>query len=208
MNYTFRTLPTPEQLHGWLDATPPGFRFAFKAPQRITHFQRLKDTAETLAEFLASIAPAGNAGKLGPLLFQLPPNFAANTELLGTFLGSRAFKKHAPRIAFEFRHASWFTNATYDTLRAHNAALCIAEGDELVTPEVHTGDFFCFRLRRSGGYKPAKLKSFAEHFSSLAKQGNVFAYFRHEDEPTGALNAIGMLKYATKFSRANEKAAG
>jgi len=197
VNYTFRTLPTETQLQGWLDATPPGFRFSFKAPQRITHFQRLRNSHEAVAEFVASLAPAQQAGKLGPLLFQLPPNFAADTTRLADLLAAPALRNTTAQLAFEFRHESWFTEATYDNLRQHNAALCIAESDDLATPEVHTANFFCYRLRRNGGYTPTELKTFATRFTKLSKQGEVFTYFKHEDEPTGPLNAEAMLRLAT-----------
>ncbi len=200
VNYTFRTLPSATQLKGWLDATPPGFRFSFKAPQRITHFQRLRESGEAIAEFFASLKPALAAGKLGSLLFQLPPNFAADNERLKTFLKTLALKENGPlQVAFEFRHPSWFTEATYDILRRGNCALCIAEGDELKTPEVSTADFHCFRLRRSGGYSAAELKVFAKRFASLAKTSDVYVYFKHEDEPTGALNAAALLTAASKL---------
>ena len=194
VNYTFRTLPTQPQLEGWLQSTPPGFRFSFKAPQRITHFQRLRNSHEAVAEFVASLEPARTVGKLGPLLFQLPPNFAADPTRLADLLAAPAL--HGHQVAFEFRHASWFAEETYAILRSHNAALCIAESDDLATPEVHTANFFCYRLRRDGGYKPAELKAFATRFTALAKQGETFVYFKHEDEPTGPLNAEAMLQQA------------
>ena len=200
VNYTFRALPTEPQLQGWLDATPPGFRFSFKAPQRITHFQRLRASHDAVAEFVAALAPARSAGKLGPLLFQLPPNFAVDQTRLSDLLAAPALRDKTLQLAFEFRHPSWFTDATYDILRHHNAALCIAESDDLVTPEVHTASFFCYRLRRDGGYKPAELKAFSSRFTKLAQQGETFVYFKHEDEPTGALNAEAMLSQAAKLS--------
>jgi uncharacterized protein YecE (DUF72 family) len=200
VNYTFRTLPTATQLHGWLDATPASFRFAFKAPQNITHFQRLVDSNDAVAEFLHSINPARKANKLGPLLFQLPPNFAAdrndNQQRLAAFLKLPAFKRKSLQIAFEFRHASWFTEVTYATLRKHNAALCIAESCDLATPDVSTADFHCYRLRHDGGYSLAELEAFAKRFCDLAKTSEVYAYFKHVDEPTGALNASALLHAA------------
>ena len=198
VNYTFRTLPTVKQLEGWLEAAPSAFRFAFKAPQRITHFQRLLDSDETLADFLTSLAPVKAAGKLGPLLFQLPPNFKADTDRLSAFLRLKAFAKTQPRIAFEFRHESWFNDATYATLRRHNAALCVAGSNDLATPEVTTADFHCYRLRRDGGYPAPKLKAFAKRFTALAAAAEVYAYFKHEDEPTGALNASAVIAAARK----------
>jgi len=199
VNYTFRTLPAPAQLQGWLDATPSGFRFSFKAPQRITHFQRLRGSHDTLAEFIAALAPARDAKKLGPLLFQLPPNFAADLTRLADFLSFPILRPNHLQLAFEFRHPSWFTEETYALLRRHNAALCVAESDDLATPDIPTASFFCYRLRSDGGYAPAKLDAFAARFTALAKQGEVFAYFKHEDDPTGALNAEAMLHRAAQI---------
>jgi uncharacterized protein YecE (DUF72 family) len=194
VNYTFRTLPSPAQLQGWLDATPPGFRFSFKAPQRITHFQRLRESHATVAEFVGSIAAARAGAKLGPLLFQLPPNFAADPARLAAFLQAPALRQH--QVAFEFRHASWFCEQTYAVLRGHNAALCVAESNGLTTPGVATADFHCYRLRRDGGYSLAEIQAFAERFTAAAATAEVYAYFKHEDEPTGALNAAAMLAHA------------
>jgi uncharacterized protein YecE (DUF72 family) len=208
VNYTFRTLPTPAQLQGWLDATPSGFRFSFKAPQSITHFKRLRDTDAAVAEFIAALKPARAADKLGPLLFQLPPNFAADNGRLAAFLKSRALKSRPHlQLAFEFRHPSWFTAETFDLLRRRNVALCVAESDELATPDVATADFLCYRLRRNGGYGAAKLNQFAQRFTSLAEHHEVFVYFKHEDEPTGALNATAMLRRASRLAAVATKGA-
>jgi uncharacterized protein YecE (DUF72 family) len=201
VNFTFRALPTEPQLQGWLDATPPGFRFSFKAPQRITHFQRLRNSHEAVAEFVAALQPARKAGKLGPLLFQLPPNFAADLTRLDDLLSGPSLHGKTYQVAFEFRHPSWFTEDTYALLRHHNAAMCIAESDDLATPEIHTASFFCYRLRRNGGYRSAELKAFASRFKALAKKDEVFVYFKHEDEPTGALNAEAMLQAAVGAGR-------
>ena len=202
VNYTFRALPTPKMLDTWLTATPAHFRFAFKAPQRITHFSRLRDSGALVDQFLAALAPIADAGRLGPLLFQLPPSFKGDLALLAEFLSLPALTSiSAPRIAFEFRHASWLTESVYDLLHARNAALCIAHaGDEpgdLATPEIHTADTHtCFRLRRSGGYTAAELTKFARKYRGLARTREVFIALRHEDEPTGALNAVTLLTKA------------
>lgn len=203
VNYTFRTLPTSAQLQGWLAATPPGFRFSFKAPQRITHFARLRDCAAELDRFLEAVEPAREAGKLGPLLFQLPPNFAADPGRLQAFLQTPALRSsHAPQIAFEFRHPGWFSEETYTILRSHSAALCIADTDDLSTPDIVTAPFRCYRLRRDGGYSRAKLNTFARRFTDLATHGEVFVFFRHQDEPTGALNASALLKRSAALAHA------
>jgi uncharacterized protein YecE (DUF72 family) len=198
VNYTFRSLPTAKMLEGWLAATPANFRFSFKAPQRITHFKRLRECDDDAAQFVAALEPVRQAGKLGLLLFQLPPNFKADAEVLGKFLATASLRTaDAPPIAFEFRHDSWFTDEIYVILRQYNAALCVAESDDLLTPEVHTAaGYACYRLRRNGGYSPAELEAFAKRFSALAEQRDVYVYFKHEDEPTGALNATAFLAQA------------
>jgi len=143
VNYTFRALPTIKILEGWLSSTPTNFRFSFKAPQRITHFKRLQDCTDDLAQFIAALEPMRLAHKLGLLLFQLPPNFKSDSERLEAFLTTPAFQsKNRPPIAFEFRHDSWFTDEIYTILREHNAALCIAESDDLLTPEVQTAQSY------------------------------------------------------------------
>ncbi len=196
VNYTFRKLPSLTQLQGWLEATPPGFRFSFKAPQRITHFQRLRESDATVAELIAALEPARTSGKLGPLLFQLPPNFTADNARLSAFLKIPALA--GLQIAFEFRNATWFSDATYSILRQHNAALCVAESDDLATPDVVTANFLCYRLRRNGGYSVKEIAAFAKRFAALAKKSEIFIYFKHEDEPTGALNAVALLRAASK----------
>jgi uncharacterized protein YecE (DUF72 family) len=196
VNYTFRKLPTAAMLEGWLAATPADFRFSFKAPQRITHFNRLRECGVVVAEFVQALEPVRAAGRLGPLLFQLPPNFKADAGRLEEFLSLDALSgADAARVAFEFRHESWFTEETFGILRAHNAALCIAEGDDLQTPDVQcAGTFACYRLRRTGGYSEDEVAAYAEKFKAMAAAREVFVYFRHEDEPTGALNAVALRK--------------
>lgn len=183
-------------LEGWLAASPDFFRFSFKAPQRITHIKRLTNCESDVAYFVSVLELVRQAGKLGLLLFQLPPNFKADAARLETFLSIPALSSPgAPSIAFEFRHESWFTEEIYTVLRAHNAALCIAESDELASPEVHTAQgFTSFRLRRTGAYTPAEIAAFVERFATLATDRDVFVYFKHEDEPTGALNAVAFLE--------------
>ncbi len=201
VNYTFRALPTVTQLEDWLRATPPGFRFSFKAPQAITHFARLRDPAPAVERFLAALAPMQDAGRLGPLLFQLPPNFAVDLSRLRSFLEVAALhRSHSLQIAFEFRHPSWFREETYTALRDHGAALCVAETDDLVTPDIATAAFRCYRLRRDGGYSPGELEAFAARFAQHAAHGEVFAFLRHQEEPTGALNALHLRRHAATLA--------
>ena len=197
VNYTFRSLPTPANVDGWLQATPETFRFSFKAPQRITHFARLRSCGPLLLDFAESVKPVLAAGRLGVMLFQLPPNFAAEAPLLDEFLAEAvdAFARAAGapmRMAVEFRHASWFARETYAVLEQHGAALCVAESDELATPDVMTAPFACYRLRRSD-YSEAALEKVRETLELRATRGEVFAYFKHEQEPHGPLRAAAVL---------------
>lgn len=198
VNYTFRALPSIKTLESWLASTSANFRFSFKAPQRITHIRRLRDSAADLAQLLSVLEPVRQAEKFGLLLFQLPPNFKADPDLLRTFLSAPPLRTAAPPpVAFEFRHASWFTEDIYAVLREHNAALCIAESDDLLTPEVHTASTYTsFRLRRTGAYSPLELEAFAKRFTALAEDRDVYIYFKHEDEPTGPLNASAFIDLA------------
>src|SRR5581483_11922939 len=168
VNFTFRQLPSEKQLRTWLDAVPEGFRFSFKAPQAITHLKRLRDCDDAVITLKAALLPAESAGKLGAVLFQLPPNFRADVERLQKFLNAAAPLEM--RLAFEFRHESWFEEATYAVLAQNNAALCIAESDELQTPQRRTADFACYRLRRTS-YTEADLQRLADRFATDAQQG-------------------------------------
>ena len=194
VNYTFRQLPSRTTVDGWLAQAGPEFRFSFKAPQRITHIKRLKDCAEALAIFYAALTPVIAAGRMGLILFQLPPNFKADPDRLEVFLQDAAPSGAGKlRLAFEFRHPSWFTEEIYSVFRRHNTALCIAESDEMETPEVATASFSCYRLRKSD-YAQSALLEIEERLKSSAERGDVFAYFKHEDTPAGALHAEALLQ--------------
>lgn len=191
VNYTFRKLPKPEALQTWLAAVEGvEFTFSFKAPQSITHFKRLCDCQEPLELFFKAIAPIAEAKRMGLVLFQLPPNFKADPEKLALFLRDAARGRH--RIAFEFRHESWFDERIFSLLREHNSALCVARSDELASPDVQTADFSCYRLRESA-YSSRKLKQIATGLQERAISGDVFAYFKHEDEPAGPIRARKVL---------------
>jgi uncharacterized protein YecE (DUF72 family) len=193
VNYTFRHLPSIATINGWLAQTGGEFRFSFKAPQRITHIKRLKDSSDALSAFYSAVLPVIRAGRMGVILFQLPPNLKADVDRLASFLKEAAPQGTSTlRIAFEFRHASWFAEDIFDLLRQHQAALCVAESDELQTPNVITAPFCCYRLRKSD-YGPADLQQIETQLTGNLKRGDVFAYIKHEDSPKGALQAAAML---------------
>jgi uncharacterized protein YecE (DUF72 family) len=190
VNFTFRQLVKETTLQNWLVDTPAGFRFTIKAHQVITHIKRLKETEEFVQRFLGTIEPVASAGKLGPVLFQLPPNLKADRELLTSFLGS--LPKRLP-AAFEFRNASWFADETYTALREHGAALCVADTEEMTTPEVATAGFVYYRFRKPT-YPPDERKAMIDRIQQHLEAGrDVFAYFKHEETPEGAIYARELL---------------
>jgi uncharacterized protein YecE (DUF72 family) len=191
VNYTFRQLPTESMLTGWLAAGGAGFRFSFKAPQRITHILRLKECSETVAALSRALAPAVAAGRMGVVLFQLPPNFKADAPRLNSFLVYA--NTCGLRMAFEFRHDTWFCDEVYAVLRHHGVALCVAESEDMETPDVVTAPFTCYRFRKSG-YSQAQLDVIANTLRRRSAGGEVFAYFKHEEQPTGALCAVDVLR--------------
>jgi uncharacterized protein YecE (DUF72 family) len=180
INATFYRMPTAKILGGWAVATPEGFVLALKAPHRITHFARLKNVDDPLRFFCDTARTLGD--KLGPLLFQLPPNFKKDTDRLAETL----FQLPPDlRCAFEFRHESWLADDVYDLLRRRNAALCIADSEAASTPLVATADFGYLRLRDEG-YGEADLARWAETIRRLgAGWRDAFVYFKHEESGTG-----------------------
>jgi len=193
INYTFRRTPRRETLEAWVAGTPPGFVFAVKAHQRITHMARLQDAAEPTAFFLSSLEPLRAAGKLGPVLFQLPPYLRLDVPRLAAFL---ELLPPGLRATVEFRHDSWFTDEVYGVLRAHDVALCVAESEKLVVPEIATADFVYERLRKDS-YSADELAAVGARARRLLDTGlDVYLVFKHEETPEGALEAESLLRAA------------
>ena len=191
VNFTFRRLASQALLNGWIEATADDFQFAVKAHQTITHIKRLNAAEESTAKFLASIEPLRKAKKLGPVLFQLPPNLKCDPA------GLREFVKLLPkglRAAFEFRHESWFNEEVYAVLRSAEVALCAAESEKLESPEIQTAPFYYLRMRKP----PFQLKAIEQKVRRLATDADVYVYFKHEDTPEGALNAVKLLERIAK----------
>ncbi len=191
VNYTFYRMPNAKTVAGWDAATPAAFTFVLKAPQRITHIARLRDVDDPLRFFLETARKLGP--KLGPILFQLPPNFKKDLDRMNDLLTQ--FPADL-RCAWEFRHESWFTDEVYQALRVANAALCVADTEEKHTPLVATADFGYMRLRDEG-YKQPDLEEWAGRVRELGQAwADAFIFFKHEESGIGpklAQEFAGML---------------
>jgi len=194
INNTFYRMPKAEMLAGWAASTPAAFRFVPKAPQQITHRQKLASSADTVEYFLRALTSFGD--KLGAILFQLPPFLRKDLSLLRDFV---ALLPEGTRAAFEFRHGSWFDDAVYDVLKSKGAALCIADAEELSTPFVATAPWGYLRLRRPD-YDDNALATWAARLAE-ANWESSFVFFKHEDAGRGPklaaqfvqkLDAVGM----------------
>jgi uncharacterized protein YecE (DUF72 family) len=182
INYTFYRIPNEKLLAGWAAGTPEPFTFTLKAPRRITHdakLQRCEDLLQTFCRAARTLGP-----KLAALLFQLPPTFKKDADVL------RAFVELVPegtRAAFEFRHASWLDNETFDLLRSRNLALCVADSEKMSTPVEITADYAYFRLRDEG-YQDSDIQRWA---STVRGQpaNTAYVYFKHEEQGLGPVFA-------------------
>jgi uncharacterized protein YecE (DUF72 family) len=176
INNTFYRMPREQMLLDWAEQVPPGFRFALKATQRITHHARLKDAGELVGYLAATTAALGD--RLGPTLFQLPPNFRKDLDRLGAFLAGLPKRW---RVAMEFRHPSWFDDDVLDALRGRGVALCISDQDELATPVAPTAEFGYVRLHRAEYDEPA-LDRWAATISAQP-WSETYVFFKHDHGP-------------------------
>jgi uncharacterized protein YecE (DUF72 family) len=188
INYTFRRIPAPKTIENWRTLTPEEFRFALKAPQKITHWSKLRDCADTLEYFLKVVTGLGE--RLGPVLFQLPPTFKKDAEVLNSFLRELP----SMRSAFEFRNESWFDQEIFDLLKSRNIALCIADTDTISTPKQITADYGYLRLRRED-YMKADVEQWAEFVrEQKSNWQEAFVYFKHEESGIGPKLARQMIE--------------
>ena len=189
INYTFYRMPTAKTTAAWLAQAPEGFTYALKAPQRITHIQRLMGSEDAVKFFCDAARVLG--AHLGPLLFQLPPTFRRDLARLEAFL------KIVPadlRAAIEFRHDSWLTDDVYALLSAHNVALCIADFGDKTTPLRATARHGYLRLRDEG-YQPADLERWAKTVKDQTPHWDeTWVFFKHEDEGKGPEFAQAFVK--------------
>ena len=187
INYTFYRMPNEKIVSGWAAATPGNFSFTLKAPRRITHDAKLQRCEDLLQGFVRVARTLGP--KLATLLFQLPPTFKKNAEVLREFA---ELLPEGTRAAFEFRHDSWLDAEIYDILRARNLALCIADSEKMSTPVELTADYAYFRLRDEG-YQPADIERWAAVIAGLAVS-DAFVYFKHEEEGLGPQFAARLIQ--------------
>jgi uncharacterized protein YecE (DUF72 family) len=188
INYTFHRIPAQKTIQNWKAQTPERFRFALKAPQKITHWSKLRDCSDTLEYFCKVVTDLGE--RLGPVLFQLPPTLKKDADVLSAFLRELP----SMRAAFEFRHDSWFDDEIFDLLRARNIALCIADTDTIATPEKITDEYGYLRLSREE-YSEEYVKLWYEFVrEQKANWTDAFVYFKHEGSGIGPKLAKQMIE--------------
>lgn len=190
INNTFYQMPKAGVLENWTKRTPPAFRFAIKAPRRITHMARLKaeSAADSVAFLYKTLATLG--AKRGPVLFQLPPFLKKDLPRLSEFLG---LLPQGHGAAFEFRNDSWFADDVYDALKSAGAALCLSEREDNAPPPlVETAPWGYVRLRLEN-YSDADLKQWAARLAATAWR-EIYVYFMHE--PTAPAYARTLMQFA------------
>jgi uncharacterized protein YecE (DUF72 family) len=191
VNTTFYRLPSTTAVAGWAEQSPAGFVFAVKASRYLTHIKRLADMGPGVRRFYERIEPLVASGKLGPVLWQLPPNFHRNDERLETALAALPGGRHA----FEFRHPSWFAGGVYELLRAHGVALVIADRPEIRRFQAHerTADFVFLRFHHGGGdgsYTHRRLGYWGRRIEEWRAEGDVYAYFNNDWAGYAVENAL------------------
>jgi uncharacterized protein YecE (DUF72 family) len=191
VNATFYRLPSANTVEGWATRTPDGFLFAVKASRYLTHVKRLRDIAEGVKRMDERIEPLRRAGKLGPILWQLPPHFTRDDDVLESALKTLSPGRHA----FEFRDPSWFAEGVYALLHRHNAALVVADRSPAdPTPWVDTAGWAYVRFHsgrgRNGNYSARELRAWSARIERYL--GDVFVYFNNDWQGLAIANARGL----------------
>jgi uncharacterized protein YecE (DUF72 family) len=194
VNTTFYRLPSRDAVANWAAQTPPDFLFAVKASRYLTHIKRLTDLGQGVKRFYERIEPLIDAGKLGPVLWQLPGNFKCDLERLGAALEQLPSGRHC----FEFRHPSWFSEDVYKVLRRHEVALVIGDTPErrFQTYEM-TADWTFLRFHhgtrgRRGNYSARELDEWGRRLSAWRRRVQVLAYFNNDWEGFAVQNALAL----------------
>jgi len=181
LNTTFYHLPLLSTVKNWNIQVPKNFIFSLKASRYITHLKRLHDCKDSVDLFYQRMHPLQS--KIGPILFQLPPSFKINKDLLSDFL------KHLRKTnlhVFEFRHESWFVDEIYELLKSHHIALCITDLNGKLSPEEITSDFTYIRLhgpkKAYKGSYGSKLKDWKKKIEQWSLKISVFCYFDNDEK--------------------------
>lgn len=193
INATFYRMPKRSMLEGWLDKVPESFRFAIKAPRRITHSKKLKDCGDEIGYLFGNLEILGP--RLGIVLFQLPPHARVDIDTLEAFLTQLPADV---RTAFEFRHPSWREDSVLQALAARDAAWVVTDNDgEEVADIPRTGPSAYLRLRAEG-YSDELLRAWHAQCGSFERS---FVYFKHEDGGAAPRLAQRMLAFSDGAAR-------
>ena len=194
LNSSFYRLPRPDAVSRWVQETPSGFCFVVKVSRYATHIRRLTTVADSGARLRAAIAPLADAGRMGPWLWQLPPNMRRDDDRLAAALDALPPGRHA----FEFREPSWFCAPIWDLLRAHGVAAVIPDDRRrrLPTPPL-TADWTLIRFHYGtrgvrGNYSDAELDDWAARIAGLRADAEVFAFFNNDWEAFAPRNALAL----------------
>jgi len=202
LNASFYRLPQKTALEQWRETTPKNFRFAVKGSRFITHMKKLKDPEQALARFLDAVEVLGK--KLGPILFQLPPQWELDLDRFSHFLSCLP-RRH--RYAFELRNATWHVPPVYDLLQRHRAACCIFHLAGEQSPLEVTTDFVYVRLHGPGGkyqgsYDDAALRIWARRIRSWSEQLKaIHIYFDNDQAGYAAHNALRLKELTASLAR-------
>jgi uncharacterized protein YecE (DUF72 family) len=194
VNNTFYRLPNKDAVANWERTVPPGFLFTIKASRYLTHIKRLLDVGSGLDRFYERLEPLLHSPKMGPILWQLPPNFQRDDERLANAL-TRLPREQ--RHCFEFRHPSWFAEDVYALLREHGAALVIGDRPEVRDFQAHvfTAPWTLVRFHygsrgRRGNYSETELREWAARLEDWSRHVEVLAYFNNDWEVFAVRNAL------------------
>jgi uncharacterized protein YecE (DUF72 family) len=194
VNTTFYRLPSRDAVARWVAQTPDGFTFALKASRYLTHIKRLTDMREGVRRYYERIEPLVESPKLGPIVWQLPPNFRRDDARLAGALEALPRGRHC----FEFRHESWFVEPVYSLLRSHGVALVIGDrrGLEFQTHEL-TADWTLVRFHygwrgRRGNYSASEIEEWAARIAAWRARTEVYAYFNNDWEVFAPRNALAL----------------
>jgi uncharacterized protein YecE (DUF72 family) len=196
VNATFYRLPTRQAVSAWVTQTPASFTFAVKASRYLTHVKRLRDVGDGIRLFYERIEPLASAGRLGPILWQLPANFHRDDERLRAWLEALPEGMHT----IEFRHPSWFVPEVMDALRQRQVALTIGDHpDRPFQSHEATASWRFVRFHygargRAGNYSPTELDTWARRIAQWRRHETVFAYFNNDWRGFAPANAATLSK--------------